>query len=1164
MSQAERKYHESWMGMVQPIDGLVFSVPVLVDAQVMDRTGSIERQERLLAVCDEGEGDADDDEGRLFLGVEGLLFDVLGYRASDFDRAGEDGKGLPEELSLWVPEGRQSIRPTLALKKLAVQAEAEASDGELEGIPDDSTPQSRAGSAYEMLVWEVPRGLDLDRPETVTGTWEYPVSAKFDRLLRVVRVPMGLLTNGEVVRLVYAPHGESSGSMNFRVDEMATVGGRPILDALDAVLCAERVIGMQGADDWPLSRILAESRKRQANVTNQLADQLYDALEVLLHGFEQAAERDGWDSLRDALGRDDDHVYGGLLTVLLRLVFVLYAEDRGLLPVDQKIYAKDLSVLALFEELQEDNGTYPDSMGQRFGAWPRLVALFRAIFLGVKHGGFSMPARRGQLFDPNEYPFLEGWRAGSAPIKLAEHRAATRVPSVDDGTIFRVLHELLVLDRHRLSYRALDVEQIGSVYEALMGYHVVRLASDAVCLKAAKARGGVWVQVQDVLDVAAARRDAFIRDETGLAKSALKKVSKELKAAEDDEGVIEALGPLRRKGSILQKVGHLVIQPGKERRRTSSHYTPPSLTTPIVKRTLEPLLKVMGDEPASERLLNLKICDPAMGSGAFLVSVVKFLADQVVAAWTREGKVEEIAHESEDVVHVARRLVAQRCVYGVDKNRYAVNLAKLSLWLTTLAKDEPFTFLDHALRHGDSLVGLDLEQLRGFTWEKGEATEQEDWCARAIAGGLEESMAHRREILALAAAKTPEEAREKERLLQDAEFAIGRARLLADVIVGAFFAESKPKARKEELARRMALVQTWLETDELPGMELRAMQAAVREQTPVFHWPLDFPEVFWEGRPDPLDDDQVNRAADMDAFVGNPPFLGGSKISGALGSNYRDWLSSRHSAANGRADICAHFFWRHFVLLGTHGSLGFLATDSISQGDTRDAGLRPIVGSGGRIYTARRRFRWPGEASVSVAAVHIAKGHLLSGLPQFVQLDGELVATISSGLRSSIERDDPRPLNSNVGLVFQGSKLNGIGFVLNAQERDALLEADASNSEIIMPYIGGGEFNSSPIQEHSRWAINFRDRTLSEASAWPLLLQRVRELVKPARDRVKDNTGKGGHGKKYWWQYVDRCDPLYEGLEPLKRCLVLARDPKHFCFAFQPKYRVFNQKLCIF
>ena len=127
-----------------------------------------------------------------------------------------------------------------------------------------------------------------------------------------------------------------------------------------------------------------------------------------------------------ALAEEGKDLYGGLLTVLLRLVFVLYAEDRGLLPVDDPFYEEHLSVLGLFDQLQNDFGAHPDSMARRFGAWDRLIALFRAIYRGVGHGDFHMIPRRGQLFDPEEYPFLEGWGpGGSAPMKDPHDRAAS-------------------------------------------------------------------------------------------------------------------------------------------------------------------------------------------------------------------------------------------------------------------------------------------------------------------------------------------------------------------------------------------------------------------------------------------------------------------------------------------------------------------------------------------------------------------------------------------------------------------------------------------------------------------------------------------------------------------------------------------------------------------
>lgn len=642
MRDQDERFHAEWLGLVQPVDGLVVSVPVLVDAQCMERQPP-EVQERLRAHLITRPDRTDADRGgAAALAIADLgrfLVDILGWP----DGALAPCLTPPDDLVLHVPEGHQTLRPTHTVRAAAA---------------DPST-------APLALVWDLGAepgdcvGLPLDRPETQTGTWDYPVGAKFDRLLRHARVPIGLLTNRTQVRLYYAPHGESSGSITFRLADMATVGGRPILDAFHMLLGAPRLWGV--APEHQLPALLAESRRRQANVTNELAAQVRSALALLLRGFEAAAERDGAALLSDAHQRGAEHLYGGLLTQLLRMVFVLYAEDRGLLPVEQPLYAENLSLLGLFNELQDDHGAHPDAMNRRFGAYHRLVTLFRALYLGISHGDLQIPARRGDLFSPHPYPFLEGWSGepGSAPIVDPAERAAVRVPSVDDETVFRVLEKLLFLDRQRLSYRALDVEQIGSVYEGLMGYRVARLDAEAVCLRPAR----VWVTAREILDEKPALRVRWVQAQTGLAKAQAEKVAKAVAGKKREDEVLAALEPfaVKTRGGEEGRApaGRYAIQPCPERRRTSTHYTPRSLTGPIVEKTLRPLLAAMGAEPSSERILNLKICDPAMGSGAFLVEACRFLADEVVAAWTREGRRELVAGP-EDAVLVARRLVAQR------------------------------------------------------------------------------------------------------------------------------------------------------------------------------------------------------------------------------------------------------------------------------------------------------------------------------------------------------------------------------------------------------------------------------------------------------------------------------------------------------------------------
>ena len=943
-----------------------------------------------------------------------------------------------------------------------------------------------------MLVWSLPPGLDLDKPETQTGPWEYTPAAKFDRLLRACRVPIGLLTNHQVIRLIYAPHGEATGSITFSLATMADAGGRPVLDAFATLLSASRFFAV--SPERQLPQILRDSRRRQANVTNQLADQVRDALEILLRGFEAAASRDKTATLNDALARADDHVYGGLLTVLLRLVFLLYAEDRELLPIGDGRYFRHYSVLGLFEQLQDDNANFPDTMVRRFGAWPRLVALFRIVFEGAQHGSMVLPARRGDLFDPERYPFLEGWpAAGGAPVDAAA-RAGVQVPSVDDESIYRVLEKLLYLDHQRLSYRALDVEQIGSVYEALMGFHVVPMPSRAVCVRGPR----VWVAVSDLLEAPPDRRAAWLEDEAGVDKSAVKKAGAEIKAAKTEDEMLAALQAIQARDTEVARPLQLVLQPGAERRRTSSHYTPRSLSEPIVRRTLEPLIGAMTQvdgAPPSDRLLDLKICDPAMGSGAFLVAACRFLADQVVAAWTREGRLPALASATEDVVTQARRLVAQRCLYGVDKNPFAVSLAKLSLWLVTLAKEEPFTFVDHALRHGDSLVGLSLDQIRAFHWKP---ESQLELVGKEIETAVDEALALRLRILELAREHGSAVTKEKERLLWDAEDALDRVRVIADLIVGAFFAADSDKARLAERNRRLDLVSTWLRDGGPVPAELRDLCDELRRDgegrkgIPPFHWMTEFPEVFYGERRDPLDKDRVNRAAWMDAFVGNPPFLAGQNvISAAGGDAYSEWLQQLHPGSHGNADLCAHFFRRADFLLGQHGTIGLIATNTIAQGDTRSTGLQYIVNGG----SADLR-RGPHHAVARRSQCRCIRRPSRQGPPGESaglrrRLDGAEVAAINSRLRPKPERPDPQSLDSQRPACLPGRNPSRRLHTHTREQQAAFMSSPAKQRRAHLPIPRGrrGERKPTSRSAFERYVIGFGDMALEACRPWPDLIE---------------------------------------------------------------------------
>ncbi len=1157
-TDAQVRFHQEWLGLAQPYEGLVFSVPVLADAQITPQVGAdLTTRFRRALVQPEGE------ESGHIGALPAFFAEFLEYSQEGALILRDE---LPQELHFYAQEGQQDIRPSFAIARSLPEEADDLFGGFAEEKPAPTAKDNKEGqSPYIALVWDVrddagqaALGLDLDKPEDITGSWRYPPTAKFERLLRAVGIPVGFVSNGRDIRLIYAPAGETTSHLTFRGEFMQRADGRPILAAFELLLNANRTY--QAAPEFTFEGLLKESRSRQADVTKELAGQVFEAVEILLTGFEVAGNRDAAsgriDSLRAALEEPHDHAYQGVLSVILRLVFLLYAEDQSLLPVQHETYSNHLSVKGLYDELVEDAGQHPESMNHRFGAYGRLLSLFRAMYLGVEHGDLQLPPRRGRLFDPNSFPFLEGGLPGtSAAVLSPEGRASTLPPSIDDGTVYEVLHRLVFFQGQRLSYASLDVEQLGAVYESLMGYHVLRLAEPAVRL----GKNWLWLELGELRKAKAMDRKKLLKEGAGLSTAQGTRVEELVKEHKENAPLAEALNELSPGGKKQRHrhragVGRLVLQPGEERRRSGSHYTPRSLTEGIVRRTLEPLLKCLGDEPTEEQILSLKICDPAMGSGAFLVEVVRQLAKKIEEVWTREGRLAELSEKYGDANLHARRLVAQQCVYGVDKNAAAVELAKLSLWLVTLSADLPFTFLDHALRHGDSLVGLSLEQISSFHWAP---QKQVPLLHQVLRESLDEAIEHRAELLELARDDTPRSQEERRRLLDHAEQATNRIRMVADLCVGAFFAEEKDKARNAERVRRMDLVERWLKGERELEPELQEMADETRERLAPFHWMIEFPEVFYQERPDPLDGGRVNGAAMMDGFVGNPPFMGKNGISEQGGAAYLPWLQTVHEGAHGNADYSAHFFRRGADLLGAHGTVGLIATNTIGQGDTRATGLQRLIRDGFTLYSATKDLAWPGEAAVTVSVCHLGRGTPIRGCE--LLLDGRPAPALSSRLRPTPERADPAKLEANAGAAFVGTYVLGMGFTLTPDERDALVAKYPKNAERVFPYLGGEEVNSSPAQSHERYVISFGQMELSQAEQWPDLIGIVREKVKPERE--KNNRA---NYRESWWQFGEARPGLYAAIAPLSRCLVTARVTKHLCFSYQPTNRILNEKLYVF
>jgi hypothetical protein len=837
-----------------------------------------------------------------------------------------------------------------------------------------------------------------------------------------------------------------------------------------------------------------------------------------------------------------------------------------------------ISVRGLYARLSEDAALNPDTMDERRGGWGRLLALFRLIHKG--HRSHFVQARGGKLFDPDQFPFLEG-RAGPGD--------PPRVPAVSDGCLLRILEGLMTLQvrggaRERLSYRTLDVEQIGSVYETVMGFTVETAAGRALAIRAGKNnRTPVYVDLEKLVVAKGKDRIKFLKEEADRA-SLSANVAKAVEAANNVADIASALDVIVDERGSPKKheiaAGMPILQPTDERRRTGSHYTPRSLTEPIVRYALDPAFERLGPNTTPEQILDLKVCDPAMGSGAFLVEACRALAARLVETWTRYPDKKPVIPPDEDEELHARRLVAQRCLYGVDKNPLAVDLAKLSLWLATLARDHEFTFLDHALKPGDSLVGLTQAQIAAADWDTSKPGLP--LFRQLVQQRAAEAMKGRAEIQAAPddTARAIQEARHRalEARLRD-------IRLIGDAVIAAFFAEDRRKAREKKRAE----VESWLTGSlEAAWGKLTSMAATLKQGahglTP-FHWEVEFPEVFL----------RENDA--FDAIVGNPPFLGGKRISTNLGDRYADWLTVRNPHASQNVDLVGHFFLHALTKLGPDASFGLIASNTIRQGATREGALAKIIADGATIYRAINRLKWPGEAGVVVSVVHCKTGPGRQPV-----LNGHPVSRISAYLVEGHYDGSPAVLAENEERAFIGCYVLGMGFTFDDGASNALasslahmnelIRKDSRNSDLIFPFIGGEEVNNDPRHTHRRFVIDYFDRPLERqelpqswermserervtalrigivpadypnevAADWPDLLEIVRSRVKPERDGQKRKAL-----RIRWWQFAEKQRGLRRAIASLS--FVLATNcgaAPHLAIARMPDGIVFAHTLAVF
>ena len=554
-----------------------------------------------------------------------------------------------------------------------------------------------------------------------------------------------------------------------------------------------------------LDTLLRDSEQHRAAVGRSLQTGVEEALTRLVSGFAGGTTR------RPAAL---DAALSDALTIVYRILFLLFAEARGLVPQWHPVYRDSYTIESL----------RPAAEGQAApaGLWQALQAIARLAHRGCTAGTLRVVPFNGRLFAPSAAPLADTFALDDRVVRDVLLAVTTR-PGTDR--------------RERITYADLGVEQLGAVYEKVLDY-------------TPSAAGGA-----------------------------------------------------------------IALVPSGRRKDSGTFYTPRSMTEYLVRRTLAPLVRGRGPDG----ILSLRVLDPAMGSGAFLVAACRYLAAAYEEALIADGTMIRADVTPADRA-AFRRAVAQRCVYGVDLNPTAVQLARLSLWLCTLAADRPLTFLDHHLRAGNSLAGaraVDVARQPPGAGRRASAAplplfEPDDLAVRLA------STIGPRLTLALEADDSAAVVRRKERLIDElggeaAPLAAWRA--IADAWCAAWFWPSGVER---------VTPNAWPAfTDALRGAgaglppaidrRWRATAASVARRERFFHWELEFPEVFFDRSGGPRGD------AGFDAIIGNPPWAAAGAITAFSRESGCYTLQGR-----GHANLYQLFAERMLQLAAPGGRVGVL------------------------------------------------------------------------------------------------------------------------------------------------------------------------------------------------------------------------------------------------
>ncbi len=650
-----------------------------------------------------------------------------------------------------------------------------------------------------------PWGTNLDKREIGKPS----PSSQINIYLRVSDVRWGILTNGRLWRL-YCKETSFNLDSYYEIDLVNLIEHGDTNDFKYFYLLFRRdAFVPHGQGKCFLDDIFEKNVRFAKELEEDIKKNVYDALKLLVKGFLKYQDNNlSW------YEEDIKKIHANTLILLYRILFILYAEARDLLPTENEVY-KSISLEFLKKEIAEkiDNGVSLHSGSSVY--WAHLEYLFDLLNARkIQKDELFVPPYNGRLFDPDKYPFLKDNKVG-------------------DKYLAEAINLLTRRNNAFIDYQTLGIRQLGSIYEGLLECKL-RIAEEDFIITKEKGKKGY----QSVKK----------------AKESGKKI--------DKNKVVNA-------GDL-----YLVTDKG-ERKATGSYYTPDYIVKYIVENTLGPLVEAMKRDVGKnggnliEELLSIKILDPAMGSGHFLLEAVSFLAREIVEALEKQGKVDTGGEEDE--ITWAKRQVVERCIYGVDLNLLAVELAKVSLWLHTISKDEPLAFLDHHLRCGNSLIGAKIDdvggvlpnaKIRSKKKEENRMRVQQTIWDRELKETMKSVLSKFAKIEQMPS-NTIERIKQKERIHENIIKMIQRFKEVADVYVSIYFENDVPSDEYREMLQSISSSND--EWDEFKQRYWFKSAIDIAKEKSFFHWELEFPEVFFE-------EGEVKENQGWDCVVGNPPY----------------------------------------------------------------------------------------------------------------------------------------------------------------------------------------------------------------------------------------------------------------------------------------------------